>query len=105
MDDLISRRGAIEALNKEIRRRRLFDDDDVDGMLDESDTDEVLKGLPSAQPERKKGKWLPYLEEYHDMFKCSNCGNIIRLPFKCFSPPYYYCPNCGADMKEEEDNG
>lgn len=54
---------------------------------------------------REKGKWLPYLEEHHDMFKCSNCGQITRVSFKCFSPPYYYCPYCGADMREEKTNG
>ena len=52
--------------------------------------------------EPRKGKWIPFLEEYHDMFKCSNCGNITRVPFKCSSPPYYYCPNCGAVMREEK---
>ena len=53
--------------------------------------------------ERKKGKWIPFLEEYHDMFKCSNCGNITRVPFKCPSPPYYYCPNCGAEMETTDE--
>ena len=68
------------------------------------DRGQYEKGYEDAKAERKKGKWLPYLEEYHDMFKCSNCGNITRVAFKFFSPPYDYCPYCGADMREEKTN-
>lgn len=49
-DDLISRQAAIDVLNKEIIKRRLLDDVN-DGMLDEFDTEDILRKLPSAQPE------------------------------------------------------
>lgn len=50
MDDVISRQVAIKALNTEIIKRRLLDDVN-DGMLDEFDTESILRDLPSAQPE------------------------------------------------------
>ena len=48
------------------------------------------------QPERKTGKWLP---DKHDMagygyFDCSECGAN-------FYDVYDFCPNCGADMREQ----
>ena len=49
MDDMISRQEAIKALNTEIIKRRLLDDVN-DGMLDEFDTESILKALPPAQP-------------------------------------------------------
>lgn len=48
--DTIYRQAAIDALNKEIIKRRLLDDVN-DGMLDEFDTEDILRKLPSAQPE------------------------------------------------------
>ena len=61
MDDLISRQDAINALYKEIIKRRLLGDD-YDGMLDEFTTEEVLKKVPPAQPER----WIQCTERMPD---------------------------------------
>ncbi len=49
-DDTISRQEAIKALNTEIIKRRLLDDVN-DGMLDEFDTESILRALPPTQPE------------------------------------------------------
>jgi len=59
-------------------------DEDMRNLLDE------LEELPSAQPERKKGKWIVYYE-------CPKCGEIT----KDFTE---YCPFCGADMRGEQDD-
>ena len=58
---------------------------------------EIVQVLPSAQPERKKGKWIDYSDEgYVECPFChsaTNCdGNKDELHF-CFS--------CGADMRGE----
>ncbi len=85
MDDLISRQRAIA----------VADSSDYVGLSVEDCkkvTDEVVKGLkqlPSAQPEREKGKWIVYYE-------CPKCGEIT----KDFTE---YCPFCNADMRGEED--
>ena len=94
MDDLISRQAAIDIADD---LRACIS---VDGYWAWT---ERLKRLPSAQPERKKGFW--YALEKGDKgysagdFKCSVCGE----PNRCYSPKPYYCPNCGADMRGEND--
>lgn len=74
--DTIYRRAAIDALNKEIIKRRLLDDVN-DGMLDEFDTEDILRKLPPAQPERIQ-------------------NNAVHL---CDSCQYTYvtCPSHGND--------
>ena len=62
------------------------------------------KYKPSAQPERKKGRWLRYGEDGYPnnedtvFWQCDQCleqytGRTKRIP--------NFCPNCGADMREE----
>ena len=82
MDDLISRRQAIGALN-----------DEYHGMI----SDESMKiyqiinwisALPSAQPERKIGKWIKV------------DSHIVICPFcKKASSPKNFCADCGADLR------
>ena len=50
--DCISRQAAIKALHDEIVRRRIDEDTNDDGTLDEFDTEAILRQLPSAQPEQ-----------------------------------------------------
>ena len=60
----------------------------------------ILDAQPIVDaPERKKGKWIIYVISMLDGegCRCSECG------FE--GAPYWdYCPNCGADMREESDN-
>lgn len=81
MNDLISRRKALEALT----------------VTEEMGTAELLwllttriNDLPSIQSEPKCGRWesIDWANEY---FKCSECGRIER-----WSPNY--CATCGAKM-------
>jgi len=54
-----------------------------------------LKSRPSAQPERKKGKWI---WKTGDMYKCSECETETHVD-ECFEEPIYnYCPYCNAVM-------
>ena len=66
-------------------------------------TDEVvkeLKQLPSALPERKKGKWeITNLGAVGTFVSCSECKRVVKHK----APFYNYCPNCGADMRGEQD--
>ena len=89
MDDLISRQAAIDAIMGE----------PTDAHYP-SWYAERLEQLPSAQPERKKGKWinrsLNILYPEWERYTCSVCGE--------HSNRYDYCPNCGAKMDEEKEN-
>lgn len=57
----------------------------------------VLEKVPSAQPERKQGRWvnrsLNILYPESIRYICSVCGK--------YSYSYDFCPNCGADMRGE----
>lgn len=59
---------------------------------------DLLCDLPSAQPERKRGRW-----EYVDYggfgnWHCTVCGKICIC-----NGDFDFCPNCGADMREVDD--
>ena len=72
--------------------------------------DGTTERLPSAQPERKTGKWIPHIEksrEYigtvlvyveYDYWFCDTCGYRVENG----QPTYNFCPNCGAKMEGEE---
>ena len=64
-------------------------------LLDPEDAVSAIENLPSAQPERKKGKWinrsLNILYPDWERYTCSVCGK--------HSYNYDFCPNCGADMR------
>lgn len=64
-------------------------------------------GDTGTQPtivERKKGKWItePYnLENDIWAHRCSNCLKVAMLGGNDIN--LNYCPNCGADMRGEQD--
>ena len=94
MSDLISRQAAIDC---EYQVKTINDIEYV--ML--SEVQMKMRKLPSAQPERKRGKWKPYR---CDMYECSECGYIyteLTDRHKCGAN---YCPNCGEDMRGEQDD-
>lgn len=102
MNDLISRQAAIDALEREqslierpITETRWFD-------LGLKKAQEVLSELPSVQPERPKGRWVHDGYDFPggvDWIHCSECGKRgINVPADLSN----FCPNCGADMREED---
>lgn len=84
MNDLISRKTAIEALGKEGL---------ITAMV-------IVDRVPSAQPERKKGKWILQIrydnkgEPLLAWYQCSECGAFIA------NNEANFCSACGADMRE-----
>jgi hypothetical protein len=91
--DTISREEAIETVEFECGEWQGLAQTIVNG----------LKKLPSAQPERKKGKWIDegFYADGHGAhaFRCSECGGHI---IEYDADPF--CKWCGADMRGEEDN-
>ena len=96
MSDLISRQAAIDAADGIIHR-----DDSGSNIVVEvmKAWKTVIEGLPSAEPERKPGKWITLWDAVdHDTSttsRCSACGRISQRPLGDF------CRWCGADMKGE----
>ena len=94
MDDVIYRQAAIDAFYVQ-------SDDDGWWCGTAQDAEELLKGLPSAQPERKKGKWKHL---GGDEWCCNQCGNVIYTEGHWEHPlsndrKMYHCNICGADMR------
>lgn len=91
-DDTISRQAAIDALKEAFNP----------SITNFVKAKMVIDNLPSEQPERPKGKWIPQdhnksngmastLVFYYP--KCSECGHSGNYT--------NFCPRCGADMTEE----
>ena len=99
-NDLISRQMAVDAICKEwcccshddCENKTMMENgfDPCDGC---SDVDAIMD-LPSAQPERKPGKWEIYIISMLDGegCRCSECGHEGV-------PVWDFCPGCGAKME------
>ena len=61
--------------------------------------------IPSAEPERKTGKWVDGMLYYDfdesewEKVKCSVCENFVTKQIFYHDNKYHYCPYCGADMR------
>ena len=97
MNDLISRQAAIRWVKTECNPYG-------NPTLDFESGKKVIKHLeqmPSAQPERKTGRWIPHEDEDGEHYgdKCSECGEWYVMPYGKTN----FCPNCGANMRGEQD--
>lgn len=81
MNDLIRRHDAIEVLEWKWAGKSAID---------------AIRELPTAQPERKTGKWIER-EGIYGVAYCSECGYELRMNNT------NYCPNCGAEMRKDND--
>lgn len=62
----------------------------------------AIEEAPTIE-ERKKGKWIiePHTKGMY-IHRCSECMKVLMLS-PTDQPKYNYCPNCGADMRGEND--
>lgn len=99
MSNLIDRQAAITipVMPIEHRKYQTFNLDDAyeQGWIDCQD---CIKELPYVEPEPKKGEWIKYCKL--GVWECDQCGTQFKFPFK----QHYFCPNCGADMRQREDD-
>lgn len=95
MDDLISRKAAIDALGEE---PLVWNEDDAGEVAERNQWKldvAAIKALPSAE---RHGKWLMIDKGHHFYdWECSICGGSGRAD-------HLFCPNCGASMDEEDTN-
>lgn len=66
----------------------------------------MLVQLPSAQPERKKGKWIernPQNSPDCRLIECSECGNAYIVGYNINYDDWIdgrnFCMKCGADLR------
>lgn len=103
MDDTVSRQAVLNALD-EIEAEYVFEDGH-DRLLQYAKA--KVAALHSDNSERKRGKW-DFIGD--QMFRCTCCGevysqqefeSIVHFIKDSLFPGY--CPNCGADMKGEQN--
>ena len=59
-------------------------------------TDAIMDVIdaPTIEPKRMRGKWIKL---FAWRYICSKCGDWWT------DGKFHYCPNCGADMREGQD--
>lgn len=51
-----------------------------------------------------RGRWIKMdMHKGMEQYKCSTCRSECYVPECMGEPMYAYCPNCGADMREENN--
>lgn len=104
--DLISRQAAIDAICKDgtrIERQGRYSMTMVERKQRDVD---ILENLPSAQTERKKGKWIernPRNSPDCRLIECSECGNAYIVGYNINYDDWIdgrnFCMKCGADLR------
>lgn len=100
MSDLIDRQAAIDALDKQF-----WSNINIPICKEiRSAVKNTIKQLPSAQSERKTGRWI-YGENdvaMCDGYWCDKCGFFVPWDYQHkaidFIKDYHCCPNCEAKM-------
>ena len=99
-EDAISRQAAIDALEEERCPCESDYDEGYLSMLDKAIW--IMKDwLSSAEPERKKGRWIDQDDGAFYPVECSECRKIPLFDVYGDYILSNFCPNCGADMREE----
>lgn len=104
--DLIERQAAIDAI-RSIKANYCETADDQILLIDKDVAMTELMMLPSAQPERKKGKWIECDTSEH--WKCDQCGERAPMYWDGENMSYAewlsnFCPDCGVAMMEVEQD-
>lgn len=77
----------------------VMDNYHVDTMINKRIDDTLSVAIQALKAEPKHGRWIftPTTGKY----RCSACEKEDKIvPWG--KPPFNYCPNCGADMREVE---
>lgn len=68
-----------------------------------TERDSLIVAVRKAFAEPKRGKWIKYGRGGR-IYKCNKCGNYLDLDgVNAGRGSTYFCPNCGAEMEDIED--
>ena len=62
-----------------------------------------VQHAPTIEPERKKGEWIDQDDGAYYPVECSECRKIPLFDVYGDYILSNFCPNCGADMKGDND--
>lgn len=94
MNDLISKKAAIDMIDKYINQFDCIDVNFLDGL---KDAKKILNDLLSAE---RRGRW-EHLGG--DEWFCTACGHVITTEGSWERPWQKYCEECGAKMMNEDE--
>lgn len=108
MSDLIDRQAVIDEIENldwyhvsETGKLVFGSSSEYESLYKANDIYKAIENIPSAEPERKKGKWI---ETGKKIYKCSECGNYLDFSgVNAGRGNANFCPECGADMTGGED--
>ena len=100
MSDLIRREDAIQTLKSMMQDCFPEAEEELDAIVT------TVREIPSAEPERKRGKWEVQPSTGEDRpfiwWKCSKCGHVIFSETERDRKEFHaFCGRCGADMRGE----
>ena len=62
----------------------------------------LIKDCPTVEAEPvRRGKWVEFGNDIHHCLECFKCGYLQSI----YEKRPKYCPDCGAKMEEESENG
>lgn len=103
MDDTISRQAAIDAIEEYSDRLQMVNWKENSGVPYKVHAlnwcVNTIRELPSAEPERKKGKWIATQEWGGRNYSCSCCKFSFIVDTCMLEPMWNFCPNCGAEIE------
>lgn len=105
MSDLIDRQDAIAKFKKTCTSESIDKNGIKRGEIHTAMTYEgiikIIESLPSAEPERKTGKWED--SGWKIIYRCSECGNYLDFSgLNAGRGDANFCPNCGSEMSRGE---
>lgn len=95
VSEYISRKAAIEAMYKdaEAYQKHTFWGTQL----------EALQNIPAADVRPVvRGMWVGIDDFPHEDWECDHCGCVVGNTDDPWNY-YHFCPNCGADMRGEQD--
>lgn len=108
MDDLVSKQAAIDVINSAMRSY-------MSPTIALHAARDNIRLLPSVKLKQKTGEWIKvhgYVTPGGDpVWKCSECGKGVHVygiehgtyGAHISDGQWVSCPNCGADMRGEQD--
>ena len=103
MIDTISRQQAIDALNTQAEEMSHWSERYQEQRRGVLTAVNIVADCPSIQPERKTGRWIK-TARWSRVYYCNQCRNYLDFDgVNAGRGSTNFCPNCGADMRGEQE--